>query len=304
MSLGGCVLAKWLTLLLLALPMAASCAVRQIPLIPALEPLVSAETPRTTGKVVAFVMDERVAGFRNERDFSLTQAERYDSGQHFTRSLLFQLRARGVQVLEVTTEEEGQRLGAPYVLIPDAPGLTVIRPKGLFDMSFLGSLNRINVSYSVRMLKNGARVPQRVSGSGSRTASFFWSNAALQTAGLFMLGVSVSLVFYGAWFASIVATNWQTLDQARRSGELSPLEQLSLVTPPPSVAIVVFVADTIVSQLTAQVVPRVVNPLVDILVNEPRWESMVQAAHDDAAAALADQLTLRLGGLRPAVETP
>lgn len=268
----------------------AGCAVRQIPLIPNLTASLTEDTPRASGQVVALIMDPLVLSFRRDRDFSLTQEERYASGEHFMRSILPQLRARGFQVLEVKDEAQARELGAPYTLIPDAPGISVIRPKGLLDFSALGSINRVNVSYSFRVLKDGARVPERISGSASRTASFFWSNAALQTIGLGLVGLGVTVVIYGAWLG---VTLGRALEA--NAGRPNPLDTVEVLKQgvPAEVAITVFVADLLVSQLTAQVVPRVVNPLVDSLVNEPRWESMVQAAHDDAVVDLADALARR-----------
>ncbi|MEW5848312.1 MAG: hypothetical protein AB2A00_05835 [Myxococcota bacterium] len=303
-----------LPILALAAAFLASCAVRQVPLHPALEPLVDDDTPRSQAKqVVALVMDQRVAGFRRDRDFSLVQEERYSSGEHFMRSLLAQLRARGVTVLEVENEQQAAELGAPYTLIPDTPGVNVIRPKGLLDFSFLGSLNRISVSYSVRLLRPGARIPERISGSGSRTASFFWSNALLQSVGLSLLGASVSIVIYSAWFGITLALDPRAIkgpDQvqrdlaAARCGGGAPEQCLTDVNNalptlaiPPEVGIMVFIADELVSQATAQVVPRVINPLVDIFINEPRWQSMVQGAHDEAAEDLADAIVARINKL-------
>jgi hypothetical protein len=245
------------------------------------------------GQVVAVVMDQRVATHVREKDFSLYQQERYASGEHFMRSILAQLRARGLSVLEVEDQAQAAAMGAPYVLLPDIPTVTVLRPKGLLDFSFLGSLNRIRVSYSVRLLRLGATIPERVSGSGSRTASFFWSNAILQGIGMSMLGNAVSLVIYSAWFAWVVGM--AARDPKNLEGR--PLQVASRLAPRPEIAIAVFVADHIVSQISAQVVPRIINPLVDILVNEPRWQVMVQGAHDEAAEDVADAVVRRLAAL-------
>jgi len=268
------------------------CAVRQIPLQPSLEVELDQLAAKAPGAVVALVMDPVILNFRRERTYSLTQEERYDSGEHFMRSLLAHLRARGFDVLEVESAEQAEELRAPYVLLPDTPGLSIIRPKGLLDFSAMGSINRISVSYSVRLLKTGQRVPERVAGSGSRTASFFWSNALLQTIGLSLLGLGVSVVIYGVWIGVTVS---QTLEANRgRPDPLAPAQALREGIPAP-VAITVFIADFMVSQITAQVVPRVLNPLVDSQINEPRWESMVQSAHDEAVEDLAENLARKLG---------
>jgi hypothetical protein len=279
---------RWHILMVaLALVGAAGCSVRQIPLRPVLEPAMDENTPKARGEVVALIMDPRVSDFVRERDFSLTQEERYASGSHFMRSLLVQLRARGLNVLEVESEEQGANLGASWVLIPDTPGVNVIRPKGVLDFSFLGSLNRISVSYGVRALKAGARIPERVSGSGSRTASFFWSNALLQSVGLGALGLMVSSGIYAVYYGFLISQNV-------RAGKTSVREYLQ--PPSPAAAIAVLIADLLVSQITAQVFPRFINPLVDLLVNEPRWEVMVQDAHDEALQACADNVVRKVTG--------
>lgn len=277
----------------------AACAVRHVPVRPLLEPRVADQTPRLPGQVVALVMDPAVTTFQKQRDFSLLQQERYASGEHFARSLLAQLRARGVTVLEVDSEDQARQVGAPVTLVPDAPGLRVIRPKGLLDFSFLGSVNHVKVSYSVMLQRPGAATPERVSGSGSRTASFLWSNALVQGVGLWLLGSSVSLVIYGGWMGYVVYQAAQ-----RRDVPSDPWTAFTALAPPPHVAIAVFVADHLLSQATAQVVPRVINPLVDVLINEPRWQQMVQGAHDDAAADVADEIVRRLAALRPAQGVP
>lgn len=276
------------------LVMSAGCAVRQIPLQPSLEVELDEKSARSPGTVVAMVMDPVILGFRRERTYSLTQEERYDSGEHFMRSLLAHLKARGFNVLQVESVEQANQLRAPWILLPDTPGLNIIRPKGLLDFSALGSINRISVSYSVRVLKEGQRIPDRVTGSATRTSSFFWSNALLQTIGLSLLGFGVSVVIYGIWFGVTVA---QRLE-ANRALEVPKKPGDVIGEIPAPVAIAVFLADFLVSQITAQVVPRVINPLVDTLVNEPRWESMVQSAHDDAAEDLAENLTIKLSGRR------
>jgi len=203
------------------------------------------------------------------------------------RSLLVQLRARGLTVLEVESEEQGESLGATWVLIPDTPGVTVIRPKGILDFSFLGSLNRISVSYGVRALRAGARVPERVAGTATRTASFFWSNALLQSVGLGLLGLVVSGGIYTVYYGFVISQNL-------KAGQKDPKQYLSL---PTSAAVTVLVADIIVSQITAQVIPRFINPMVDLFVNEPRWEVMVQDAHDDALKDLSDNVVRKVTGV-------
>lgn len=282
------------TLAALCVVVTTGCAVRQIPLEPSLKVELDEKAARVPGTVVAMVMDPVILGFRRERTYSLTQEERYDSGEHFMRSVLAHMRARGFTVLEVESLEQANELRAPYILLPDTPGLNIIRPKGLLDFSALGSVNRISVSYSVRLLKAGARIPERVSGSGSRTASFFWSNALLQTIGLSLIGFGVSLVIYGIWIGVTVS---QALEaNAGRPDPLSTADALRAGVPAP-VAITVFIADILVSQITAQVVPRVINPLVDTLINEPRWQVMVQDAHDDAAEDLAENLAVKFNAL-------
>ncbi len=281
----------WLLVWLFAL---GGCAVRQVPLKPVLTPQFTEGGPRAPGAVVALIMDTRVTQFVRERDFSLTQEERYASGPHFMQSLLVQLRARGLTVLEVEDEEQAVDLGASWVLIPDTPGVNVIRPKGLLDFSFLGSLNRVNVTYAVRALKAGARVPERVSGEGTRTASFFWSNALLQSVGLGLLGLGVSGVIYGIYYGLVVYQNVQTF---RESGQPGSIDVVQALRPSPQVAVAVLVADLMLSQITAQVFPRFINPLVDLFINEPRWEGMVQEAHDDAVVALADNVARKVAGL-------
>jgi len=65
---------RWLTLLLMAaLAALGACSVRQIPLRPALDPMMEDNTPKARGEVVALIMDPRVSDFVRERDFSLTQ---------------------------------------------------------------------------------------------------------------------------------------------------------------------------------------------------------------------------------------
>lgn len=273
----------------LSLLLSAGCTIRQVPLSPALEPLVDDQTPRANGQWVAMVMDPRVIGFTKERTYSLTQEERYASGNHFVRSLLAQLRTRGVTVLEVDSERMARELGAPVILLPDAPGLGIIRPKGLLDFSALGSINRISVTYAVRYFKEGKRIPERVSGTGTRTASFFWSNAFLQSLAFTGLGVAVSTVIYGLYFGLVFYQNAQTL---RQTGQVDTAKIFK--SPPAEVAVSVFVADMVVSQFTAQLVPRVINPLLDVFINEPRWESMVQSAHDTAVQELADNVVRKL----------
>jgi hypothetical protein len=279
--------AAWLALAAVGM---GACTVRQVPIRPALEPLQSADSPKAAdGLWLALVMDPRVVTYTKERTYSLTQEERYASGDHFMRSLTAQLRARGVHVVQVQDELQARELQAPITLIPDSPGLNIIRPKGLLDFSALGSVNRIGVTYSVRWLKDGHRVPERVSGSGARTASFFWSNAMLQSVVFTTLGLAVSAVIYGAYAALVFYQNFQTLQKTGRVDARGVFK-----SPPFEVALAVFVADLVVSQLTAQVVPRVINPLVDIFVNEPRWEVMVQDAHDDALEELADNVVKKL----------
>ncbi|MBI5495539.1 MAG: hypothetical protein HY904_10985 [Deltaproteobacteria bacterium] len=284
-------------MLLVLVALANACAVRQIPLTPSLEPALDDKTPRTAGPVtVALVMDPRVGSFVRERDFSLTQEERYASGPHFIQSVVPHLRARGVRVLEVESLAQGQALGAAWVLIPDTPGVSVVRPKGLLDFSFLGSINRITVNYAVRAQKAGARVPERVAGSGTRTASFFWSNALLQTAGLGALGLAVTAGIYSAWFGFTAYRKIQKYRAGAPAGSQLVDDVKAAVDIDPGVYVAVLVADVVVSQLTAQVMPRLINPLVDLLINEPRWEGMVQAAHDDAIADLADNVVRKVAG--------
>ena len=82
--------------------------------------------------------------------------------------------------------------------------------------------------------------------------------------------------------------------QNLRDGSKSPGDYLK--PPSASAAVAVLIADLLVSQITAQVFPRFINPLVDLFVNEPRWEVMVQAAHDDALQALSDNVVRKVSG--------
>lgn len=276
------------------------CTVRQVPVRPALEPLVGDRTPKAPeGLWVALVMDPRVVTYTKERTYSLTQEERYASGDHFMRGMLAQLLVRGIHVVQVQDERQARELHAPVTLIPDSPGLSIIRPKGLLDFSALGSVNRISVTYSVRYLKDGHRVPDRVSGSGSRTASFFWSNALLQSVLFTSLGIAASAAIYAAFFGTVFYQNFVRLQE---TGQVDARGVFK--SPPVEVALAVFLADILVSQLTAQVFPRVINPLLDVFVNEPRWQGMVQSAHDDALEDLCDNVVRRMMAAPPPASAP